>query len=497
MHQIRKRSLKATVWIYIGFLIGALNTYFLTHENWFTPDQNGLTRAMIDISMLIFAFSTLGVTTYLFKFFPYYKDNIEQKKNDLLGIAVLVSGTGFLLTSLGMFFIKPLIVQKFSEKSALLVEYIYWCIPMACFVLMYTVLESYAYGFHKGVLTSMLRETILRLYTCVIIVLKVLGLIDFDTFVILFSLQFAVITMILLIHLKIHDQLWLTFKFSRVTYKFRKKIYSVMGLTAIVLIVSVLRTSIDALVLAARENLRTVAVFGAASYLVSVMQAPYRSLIAVTIPILANSWKDKNIKEINRIYRRSSINLLSFALLIFFSIWLNYDHLVMYFGINPVYLEGKWVFFLLGMVAIVELGTGVNAQIIGTSVYWRFELWTSILLTLMIIPLSYILTVKYGIMGPAFASLVSFVIYNYIRFHFLWKKFNMQPFTRKTIEVILIAVGAYFTSHFLLIKLEGLTAIILRPLLFLGIYLPLLYQLNISPDFKPVVQSLRNKLKRS
>lgn len=497
MSQIRKRSIKASIWIYIGFLIGGLNTYFLTHESWFTPDQNGLTRAMIDISMLIFAFSTFGVTTYLFKFFPYYRDNVEQKKNDLLGIAVMVSAAGFLLTCIGILFIKPIIVQKFSENSALLVEYIYWCIPMACFVLMFSVLESYAYGFHKGVLTSLLRETILRLYTCVIILLKILGFIDFDTFIILFSFQFAVITLILIIHLRIHDQLWLTFRFSRVTQKFRKKIYSVMALTAVVLIVSVLRTSIDSLVLAAREDLKTVAVFGAASYLVTIMHAPYRSLIAITIPILANAWKDKDIKEISRIYKRSSINLLSFALLIFFSIWLNYENIVLYFGINQIYLEGKWVFFLLGMVAIIELGTGVNSQIIGTSVYWRFELWTSILLTLMIIPLSYTLTLKYGIMGPAVASLVSFVVYNYIRFHFLWKKFNMQPFSRKTIEVLLIAVGAYFTSHFLLINLEGLTAIILRPLLFIGIYLPLLYQLNISPDFKPVVQSLRNKLKRS
>lgn len=497
MSQIRKRSLKAAVWIYVGFLIGAVNTYFLTHKSWFTTDQNGLTRVMIDISILICGFSTLGVTTYLFKFFPYYKDNIEDRKNDILGLALMVALTGFVLTSIGLIAIEPLVVRKFSEKSILLVEYFYWCLPMACFILLYNILESYAYGYHQGVLTSLLKETVLRFYTFVVIVLKVLGFISFNTFIILFAFQYALIVIILAVYLKINNQLWINFKTSRVTSKYRKKIISVMGLTFIVAVVMVLRSSIDGIVLAAKQDLGKVGIFGLAAYMVSVMQAPFRSMVAVTIPILSRAWKSKDVKEINRIYKRSSINLLTFSLLVFFCIWLNFDQAIHFFGINPEYLEGKWVFFILGMVTMIEMGSGVNAQIIGTSVYWRFELWTSILLTALIIPLSYTLTVRYGIIGPAIANIISFSIYNYIRFHFLWKKFNMQPFSRKTIEVILVAVGAYFVTHFALQSLQGLAALILNPLLFSTLFITLVYQLNISPDVKPVLYSMKNRfLKR-
>ncbi|RYG54440.1 MAG: lipopolysaccharide biosynthesis protein [Chitinophagaceae bacterium] len=496
MSQIRKRSLKATIWIYIGFLIGALNTYFLTHQNWFTPDENGLTRIMIEVSMLIFAFSTFGVTTYLFKFFPYYKDNVEDSKNDLLGLALKIASAGFILTCAGLWLMEPLVVRKFSANSALFVEYFYWCLPMACFVLMYNLLESYAYGYDHGVTTSLLKETILRLYTLVIVVLKVLGFITFHTFIILFALQYAVIVLILIIYLKSKNHLWITFRKSRVTKKFRKKIMALMGLTFIVIVVNVLRSSIDGIVLAAKQNLAAVGVFGLAAYMVSVMQAPFRSMVAVTIPILSRSWKNKDIKEISRIYKRSSINLLTFSLLIFFCIWLNFETAIIYFGINPAYLQGKWVFFMLGMVAIIEMGTGVNSQIIGTSVYWRFELWTSILLTALIIPLSYYLTVKYGILGPAIANVVSFFIYNYIRFHFLWKKYNMQPFTRKTLEVIITAAGSYFITWFTLKETTGLWNLILNPLMFATIFICLVYYRNISPDVKPVVYSLRNRFFR-
>jgi len=493
MSKIRKRSISATIWIYIGFIIGAINTYFLTHKSWFEVDQNGLTRVMIEISQLIFAFSTLGVTTYIIKFFPYYKSNINSKSNDLLGIAIIIALFGFIVTCTSLFLIEPLIVRKFSKNSLLLVQYFYWTIPMAFFILLYNILEAYSYGFDKGLLTSFLKETILRLFTLIIILLKVLNIIDFNVFIILFSFQYASIVIILAVHLKTQNQLWISFKPSRVTKKFRKKIISIISLTFIVIVVSVLRSSIDGLVLAAKQNLGKVGIFGLAAYMVSVIQAPFRSIVAITIPILSRAWRNKDYEEIIKIYQRSSINLLSVSLLIFFCIWLNFSQGIHYFGINSEYLEGKWVFFLLGIVAIIEVGTGVNGQIIGTSTFWRFELWTSLLLTALIIPLSYFLTVKYGILGPALANLISFSIYNYIRYYFLWKKFKMQPFTIKTFEIIAISSVAFFSSYILFNNIDGILGIIGRTILFLSIFLSLSLYREVSEDFNSLFLTIKNK----
>ena len=268
-----------------------------------------------------------------------------------------------------------------------------------------------------------------------------------------------------------------------------------LALTFIVIIVTVLRQSIDGLVLAAKQNLGKVGIFGLAAYMVSVMQAPFRSIVAITVPVLSRAWKDKNYPEIQRIYQRSSINLLSFSLFIFFCIWMNFTNGIHFFGINPDYLEGKWVFFLLGLVTIIELGTGVNGQIIGTSVYWRFELWTSLLLTALIIPLSYYLTVRYGIIGPAIANLVSFSVYNSIRIWFLWNKFGMQPFSTKTIEILLIATGAYLGTYLVVQYMQGLLYIITSLVLFTSMFGGLIYWRNITPDLKPVVQNLLLRLK--
>jgi O-antigen/teichoic acid export membrane protein len=496
MSQIRKNSIKATVWIYVGFLIGAINTYFLTHKNWFTTEQNGLTRSLIEIGHLVYAFSCLGSTSFILKFYPYYVDNLEPKKNDILGLALIIAMIGFTLTAGGLFLCEPIIIKKFSTNSYLLVQYLYWVLPLGFFTLLYNVLEAYSYIFGKGVLGSILRETVIRFYTFVLIILRIFDFISFKTFVGLFAFQYALIVLILAVHLKLEGKLWLNFSFSRVTKKFKKKIFAILILTFFVIIVNVLRFSIDGIVLAAKQNLGKVGIFGLASYMVSVLQVPYRSIIAITTPMLSRAWKDKNLVEIERIYQRSSINMLGFSLFVFFCVWLNFDNGINFLHINPDYLEGKWVFFYLGIVTIIELGTGVNGQIIGTSTYWRFELWTSLLLTLMIIPLSYFLTTKYGIMGPAIANLFSFTIYNSIRYGFLLKKFNMQPFSMKTLELLIIATLSYAIAYFATKNLEGIVAILGSLGIFGTLYIGLFYWRNISPDVKQVMLSVTNRFKK-
>jgi O-antigen/teichoic acid export membrane protein len=494
MADIRRQGIKGTIWVYVGFLLGAITTYFFTYKHWFTPEQYGLTRSLLEIGLLVYAFSTIGTTFYLYKFFPYYQDNLQKKENDLLGFALKICFIGFAITVISLLLFEPIIVKKFNTNSALLVQYFYMVIPIGFFILLYTILESYAYGFSKGNTTNFLKETVLKFYTLLVVLLKITDLINFKTFIILFSFQYGAIALMLLYILK-EGNLWLTFKTSRVTKKYKKKIISILALTFLTIIISVLRTSIDAIVLAARQDLYKVAIFGFANYLVMTMGAPSRSLIAIAIPILSRHWKEKNMKEIERIYKRSSINLLSFSLFMFGLILLNFTPAIQYFNLNESYLEGKYVFILLGIVTIIELGTGVNGQIIGTSSFFRFELWTSILLTALIIPLSYFLTVEYGLIGPAIANLVSFTIYNAIRYFFLLHKFNMQPFSGKTVEVIFIAVVTFMAMHFLFADKEGLLFLIVRSVLFCTIFVVAVYVRNISPDVKPVFESLRKRLK--
>ncbi|MFI5154111.1 MAG: polysaccharide biosynthesis C-terminal domain-containing protein, partial [Chitinophagales bacterium] len=197
---------------------------------------------------------------------------------------------------------------------------------------------------------------------------------------------------------------------------------------------------------------------------------------------------------INIIYHRSSINQLIFAAGMFVLIWINFQDGVHTFHLKKQYLEGQYVFLLLGLMRVIDMGTGVNSQIIATSTYWRFEFLTGLLLLFLSLPLNYILTKRLGLIGPAIATLLALFVYNGIRYLFLWRRFNMQPFTWKSMYTLLLASFGYIVCHFLFYKQQGFLWIFLRSTLFLLIYCIGMIYLNLSPDLLPVWATVKKRL---
>lgn len=260
-------------------------------------------------------------------------------------------------------------------------------------------------------------------------------------------------------------------------------------------IVGVAAQSVDFLAIASFRGLAAGAIFDFSSYLANVIQVPQRSLISASIPVLARAWKDKNYEIIDRIYKRSSINLLLISTFIFAIIFLNYDDAVATLNLKSEFAAGKWVVFLLGLKNIIDMGTGVNGQIIGTSVYWRFDFSSGIILLLLIIPLNIWLVKEIGIVGAALSNLISYIIYNIIRIYFLKRKFNLQPFSRYTVYVLLHSASCFTIIYFLFRDFTGWWSIAARTIVFIALFGTTAIWLNLSPDLKPVASTIRRRLR--
>ena len=126
MSQLRRQSIISSGIVYMGFAIGLLNTYLFTMKGGFTPQQYGLTNIFIALATIIQSFGNLGMSAYIYKFYPYYKDNLENKKNDLFTWALLLSLIGFCIVLIGGIFFKDLVIRKFSANSSLLITYYHW-----------------------------------------------------------------------------------------------------------------------------------------------------------------------------------------------------------------------------------------------------------------------------------------------------------------------------------------------------------------------------------
>jgi len=226
------------------------------------------------------------------------------------------------------------------------------------------------------------------------------------------------------------------------------------------------------------------------------VQAPQRGAVAASIPVLSKAWKDKDYEKINLMYQRSGINLLIASLGIFLLVWLNYDDAVHTFKLKPAYLQSQWIFFFLGLARVVDLGTGVNSQIIGTSTFWRFEFISGMVLLTLAVPLNYLLVKHYGIIGAGYSTLISYSIYNAIRIIFLQRKFNMHPFSMKTIYAILFAILSYIISYYVFQSLHGFWAMVLRSIVFIALYGGSIIYFDLTPDVLPVLGNLKKRIYR-
>jgi len=495
MSSIRRQSIISSVVIYIGFLAGLVNTYFFTREGNFTEAQYGLTTIFIAIATMMAAFAMLAMPSYIFKFYHYYNDHLPPKKNDMITWALLVSTVGFVLVMIAGWAMKDLVVKKYGTKSPLLITYYYWIFPFGLGLTIYTVLEAYTWNMGKSVLANFFREVQWRLLTTLLIVLVITNTIkDFDLFIKLYAFTYPGIAVSLFAYLLVTKKIHFTTKPSKVTRRLLTKMITYSAFVFGGSLIFTISQVFDSFVLGSVLGLEIAGIFGLATVITSIIQAPQRGIVSASISHLSKAWKDKNTALLQRIYQRSSINQLIFACAIFLLIWMNFYDGVTTFKLKPAYLTAAEVFFILGLTKIVDMGTGVNSQIIITSNYWRFELLSGMVLLVLMLPLTFFLTKKMGINGPAIATLISVTIYNTIRIAFLWKKYQLFPFTIQSVYTVLLAAACYGVCYFAYNDMHGIGGMTLRSITFIILYGAGAIALKLSPDIQPVLQTLRKKI---
>jgi len=382
-----------------------------------------------------------------------------------------------------------------GRNSPELIRYYYLVFPFGFGFTFYSLLESFAWQLKRSVFTSFLKEVVLRLFTMGLIILSYLRILkDFDAFIKLYAFAYLLLMVILLTYLLTRGQLHLPVRRSRVTKKFFKKIVTLISMVWGGQVLFNISFYFAQIIIAFVGDMRQVGIFTFALYLGSLMQAIQRSVVAASIGPLSAAWKNKDMGRIERIYARSSINQLIFSACMFVLIWINFTDAILTFHLQPDYLKAKNIFFFIGLTRIVDLGTGVNTQIIGTSIYWRFDFFSGMLLICLTLPTNYFLALYMGAIGPAIADLITFTVYNTVRYIFLYRKFHMQPFTVKTGYTLLLALAGYLVCFYLFDAYRGFGWMVLRSAVFAVIFGGGVLLLRLSDDILPVLQTIKKRL---
>ena len=489
-----RQSLKASIVTYLGTAIGTFNVIFL-YNQFLNQNEVGLIAgALVSIPLIFASFTQLGIPQLAVRFFPHF-DDPKNGHNGFFTFLLISPLFGLSLFTLGYIGLRETFHSIYADTSPLLPRYFYYIIPLTASFLYMAILEAYARVHLRIVVPAIIRELLLRLSNSALILGFGLGYLNLDQLVLGITLSYAFAVIGLLIYIKQLKRFYTRFDFSFL----RKPVFNEMlqygGWVILAGASFTLIQHVEKIMLPAYAGgLGTTAVFDINSRMGLMIAIPRNVIAAISTPILAQAWKREDHAQIADIYKKSSANLLLVGCFLFLGIWCNLDFIYQIIPNHEVYEAGKWVVLMVGISKVIDMGTGLNSEILINSKYYRYDLVFYLILAIGIVVGNLIFIPMYSYNGAALASLIALGGYNAIKYFFLWNKMGMQPFDIKTLGIILcsivigyivLAIPVFSDNWFLNV---GIRSSAVTVLFFLACW-----AFNLSPDIRQLIE---NKLKK-
>ncbi len=478
---VKRDGLKLSTISWAGMLLGYVNKIIL-FPKFLSVQEIGLANVLISIAILFAQFSTLGTPGVLLKFFPYFND-ITRKHYGFLTWIYKIAISGSVLSVVVLIVCKDSIAAFFSEKSPLLAQYYFYIIPLGLATSAYIIFEAFLRCQFDTVSSSFANEIILRLAITVCITLYVFKIIDFESFIVLYVIANASPAIILLIYIckkKIIPITQVSTKVKRYSqHLIIFSLFSVLSGAGNNFIMA-----IDQIFVSGFIDLKATGIYTTVAFVSSVILVPYRAIIRITSPIVANFWSKKNMKEMEKLYKNVSVVSLLIGAYIFCGFWICIDDLFVLMPNGDVFKEGKYVFLILCSGRLFDMSSGINGLIILASEKYKWDLLFTIFLIFSTIYCNYLFINKYnyGMEGAAIATTITLVLYNLFRIAFLYYHHGIQPFTIHFIKGLIVIIILFVLMTHAFISCSPVVNIIIKGTILTLLYWPCMYLLKISPD---------------
>ncbi|MDB5121092.1 MAG: hypothetical protein JWN56_2310 [Sphingobacteriales bacterium] len=481
MGLVKKQAYKNTITAYAGMVVAYVNTVLL-----FPPiigdEKYGFYNLIISISVLYSLIASMGVPSILAKFFPFYRTE-DRTHNGLLHWAAGLALLGFIGATILYILFKPLVVATYTDNSPLFVEYYYYMIPLAFFVIAYNFLEMSGRIVYQTIYSNILQTIVLRLITTALLLMIAAGWITFNDFIVLYIGSNGLISFLLLISIIASGKFSYHLTDTRFKAIKKREILNFGMFTLVSSAVYVLLQKVDTLMLSAMAGDAVQGVYTWYFNIAMVISVPAQALSRTTYAIVADSWKSKDMKNIAEVYTKTSIVQMLIGCLLFIGIFINRDNL---FAIanNKDFTDPKYfnLFLIIGLGFLFDITGGLNTYIISTSHKYRLMTLFVIVASVFCISLNYLLIPIYKGLGAAISYMLTIALLNLGSWFYIKYRFKMQPFTNKHFFVIVIATVSYIAGHYLPKMQNVFLDILFRSSVTTVVYVVLTYFFKISVD---------------
>ena len=375
MGVIAKQSIRGTIATYIGIAVGVVTTFFV-QTRFLTTEEIGLARVLIDTAVLFIGLAQLGTSSSIIRFYPYFQD--KENDHGFFFWAVVVPFAGFIIFALIYWACRVPLGAWFGDKSPLFVEYYYFVLPLAFFMLYQTIYETTCNVLMHIVVPRTVREVVVRVGMLVLYLLYAFRWLSLDGLVIGICVNYAIAALINLCYF--YSLKRISFKpdwsFLRANKDLVKRYLLYSGFLLLSAITSVLAPTLSSFFVTAKMGLGTTGIFAIATYMAVLVSIPNRSVAAIASPQMARAIKEENILPNGATFETA-----------------------------------KNVVLILGVSQLI-LGTfSICLTALNYSRFYAFSLLLALILTISALVLNNYLVPLYGMEGAALSNLLSYGLY--------------------------------------------------------------------------------------
>ena len=383
---------------YLGIAVGVVTTFFVL-TRFLTTEEIGLARVLVDAASLFIGLAQLGTNASIIRFYPYFKEKGSNEDHGFFFWALVVPMIGFIIFA-GIYWACSVPLGAwFGDKSPLFVEYYYFVLPLAFFMLYQAIYECTCNVLMHIVVPRAVRELVVRVGLLALYLLYAFRILSLDGFVIGLCANYALAALINMVYffslkpIRLKPD-WAYLK-SNPTLVRRYLIYT--GFLLLSAVTSVLAPTLSSFFVTAKMGLDTTGIFAIATYMAVMVSVPNRSVSSIASPQLARAIKEENREE-------CSLLIGGFILLV---IWVNIDLIFHILPNGTTFAQAKNVVLILGVSQLI-LGTfSICFSALNYSRYYALSLIFSLVLTISALLLNNYLVPRYGMEGAICSRTVS------------------------------------------------------------------------------------------
>ncbi|MFY0604740.1 MAG: oligosaccharide flippase family protein [Flavobacteriaceae bacterium] len=481
---VLKQSFRNTIIIYSAFIFGGINALFL-YTRFLKEEYYGLVTYLLSTANLLMPLTAFGIQYTIVKFYSSYDSKIERDK--FLSSALLIP----LFIAIPIAFFGNLCYEEIaaylSKENAIIEDYTYIIYLVAIATAYFEIFYSWSKVQLKSVFGNILKELYNRIAVMILLFLVYFEVITKSEFIYYLTGAYFLRTFIIMIYA---FKLYLP-KFTLSLPKNYREVFKYSGYIILAGSAGAILLDIDKVMIPAKKAIEFTAYYSVGVYIGSVIEAPGRAMAQILQPLTSKALNEKNYKEVEKLYKSSSINLFLVSGLIFLLINLNI--LELYKMIPEKYSGGVWVVLMISFAKLYIMFLGSNGAIISNSKYYKILLPYGIVMALSVYFLNLWLIDVIGINGAALSTLVVVVIFNTIKIWYVKLKFKMTPYTNKTLVLMVVLIVSYGLFYLINFNFHPITNILLKSILIIVVYTFAIIKLKISEDINILLKKILPK----